>query len=401
MAAKSLPSPGEFEDADYLLTSNAEDISAQQADVDEQVNAIMSEVGSDKNDVTLHFQVMRVVKDKAEMRYLFKGFISDLPIMDRLRDEYADEKEGGKFLIQIYKNKKRYKRITVNVEAPRKPKEVLQPKNDTAEILRAIADQQASMHKQLVETLMQVAGKPATAQPSQMEMMLGMVALMKGMKEVVNVPAASAPSMDPAQYMDMFIRGMEMGKESGGGAGSSMTDVLRDAVKALPMLANMGPNKLGPSSPRPAFQPPTPSTPQFAPVNAPTNERHSPPTPTADDEVPDVNIHDAVVKQQIGLLVKKAEQDSDPALYADFIIDNVSEDIIKQYLLQDDLVNELGKIDPKVLQHREWFMELRDNIFQVLTAPEEDTDTTPHDPIESTDQLDADSDGAGGDTSNP
>ena len=131
---QQLPAP-EFEEADFIVTQSAEDMTLQQTDIDDQINGIMSEVGSDKNEVLFHFSVWRILKDQADKAFLFKGFLSDLPIMERLRDEY----EGGKFYVQIYRNKKRYRQITVSVEAPKKPKELSVQKSDTAEILRAIA----------------------------------------------------------------------------------------------------------------------------------------------------------------------------------------------------------------------------------------------------------------------
>jgi hypothetical protein len=388
--AKQLPSPAddEFSDADFLMTTNAEDVTLQQQDIDEQINSIMSEVGSDKNEVTFHFQVWRVLKDKADMAFLFKGFLSDLPIMERLRDEY----DGGKFHIQVYRNKKRYRRVSVTVEAPKKSYVPPAQKNETAEILRAIADQQSAMHKQLVDTLMQVAGKPATPQPSQMDMMMGMVALMKGMKDIVGAPAPApmVHDMNPDKYMDLFIRGMELGKDSGGSAsGSNLIDVLRDTVKALPTLASM----TQPTMPRPAPAPAPPST--VPRMDAPATPPVSPPAP--EDSM---TISDMIIKQNLGKLIEKAEADSDPTLYGDFIIDNVPEKMVREYILKENIVEELGKLDPRVLQHREWFLELRNHIYEVLTAPEEESDTAPHVRLDPVQQPSDDPHGDGGDTSN-
>ena len=368
--------PEMYEDGAFVVNQSAEDVSLQQADIDDQLNSIMSEVGSDKNEVTFHFQAWRIIKDAAEKAYLFKGYVSDLPIMERLRDEY----DGGKFYIQIYKNKKRYKQITVSVEAPKKQREIVQNKNDTAEILRAISEQQASMHKQMVETLMQIAGKPATPQPAQMDMMMQMVVLMKGMKDIVGGNQPVTHQSDPKEYIDVLLRGMEMGRENSS-SGSSMTDVLRDAVKAIPLLTQMN----SPAMPRQRPPQPAPSI--------------TPPVDTKEPETENVNMNDAMIKHYVGVLVQKAQQDSDPALYADFILDNAPDNIIEQYLMREDLIDTLNKIDPRVLTHKEWFMELRNHLHEALTAPDEDNDNMVHDPL-APQQSATDTLRSGGDSTN-
>jgi hypothetical protein len=87
-------------------------------------------------------------------------------------------------------------------------------------------------------------------------------------------------------------------------------------------------------------------------------------------------------------------------LYGDFIIDNVPEKMVREYILKENIVEELGKLDPRVLQHREWFLELRNHIYEVLTAPEEESDTDPHVRLEPTQQPSDDPHGDGGDASN-
>jgi hypothetical protein len=197
--------------------------------------------------------------------------------------------------------------------------------------------------------------------------------------------------MNPDKYMDLFIRGMELGKDSGGSAsGSNLIDVLRDTVKALPTLASM----TQPTMPRPAPAPAPPST--VPRMDAPAASPVSPPAP--EDSM---NISDMIIKQNLGKLIEKAESDSDPTLYGDFIIDNVPEKMVREYILKENIVEELGKLDPRVIQHREWFLELRNHIYEVLTAPEEESDTAPHVRLEPAQQPSDDPHGDGGDTSNP
>lgn len=342
----------EIEDGEVIITQTAEDMTLAQNDIDDQINSIFSEVGSDKNEVTFHFQVWRILKDKADMAFLFKGFISDLPIMERLRDEY----DGGKFFIQIYRNKKRYKRMTVTVEAPKKNAPAV-IKNEMADILKAIGDQQERQFAMLKETLLQIGGKQ-TAPVDPMTMMSSMLGAMLQMKNFVS--PAEQNSVSPDKMIEVLIKGMELGRDSSnGGNETNILDVVKETVKALPALATF---TQVPEKPRP--------------VQPPLNKN---PKQISNEPKPEVNKMQKIIAHNLNMLVEKAEKDSDPILYAEFILDNVPEEMIKQYILRDDLIEEMSKINPKVLDHRKWFTELRDHIHGVLTGEGEEDETVTHD----------------------
>ena len=73
------------------------------------------------------------------------------------------------------------------------------------------------------------------------------------------------------------------------------------------------------------------------------------------------------IKKYVGMLVERAERGSDPDLYADFVLDNVPENVIKEHLANENIIEELSKIDPRVAQHAEWFNSLRDSLVSALT----------------------------------
>lgn len=392
MVSKAL-SRDDFVDAEVIETQSAEDVSIQQADTDEQINSIFSEVGSDKNDVTFHFSVWRILKDQADMAFLFKGTPADLPLMERLRDEY----DGGKFHIQVYKNKKRYRRLTVTVETPKRTA-VSIVKNDMAELVREMGKQQQENFNMLKDTVLQMVGKPSTPQPSQMEMMTGMMMLMKNMKDFVSPAVHQPPAFDSEKMFDMFLKGMEMGRESNSDGETGLMGIAKELIKS-PLLGSLVqaantqpalPRRVNPSdNPTLARSPKV----EMGPTATPTG----PTVPTSPGDTN--NMQPNILKHYLNVLVQKAEKDSDPVLYAEFILDNVPQSMIEQNIMRDDLIEYASTIDPRVKQHAEWFMELRDHIHGVLTGEGEDTDTVPD--ADTTSHITDHSAGGGGDTPDP
>jgi hypothetical protein len=61
-------------------------------------------------------------------------------------------------------------------------------------------------------------------------------------------------------------------------------------------------------------------------------------------------------------------------LYAEFILDNVPQSMVEQNIMREDLIEYASSIDPRVKQHEQWFLELRDHIITVLTGPDEPED---------------------------
>lgn len=417
MTAKLL-TQDDFEDAQFVQTQIAEDISLQQEDIDNQINSIFSEVGIDKNDVHFHFQVWQLKENEADASYCFTGTVDDLPIMDRLRDEF----DGGKFRIQIYRNKKRFRRITVKIRPSKNVNVSRAIKNDMAEMLRVMGQQQQENFAMLKDTVLQMVGKPSTPQPSQMEMMTGMMMLMKSMKDFVSPPSA-APAFDPEKMFDMFLRGIEMGRETGGSSETGLMDIAKELIKSplLGELAKAGHMQAPPSLPRvPRIDPQAmasmgsersvmPNPVQIRPVGP------APPLTPSDSERPlspkpaqslasaplpeEPAMSNDVLKYYLDILIQKAGQDSDPVLYAELILDSVPLEIIENIIMRDDLIDYASSFDSRIKAHENWFLELRDHIRGALTDPgDEDDISSDESPV-----LNAanHSTGDGGDPPNP
>jgi len=128
-----------------------------------------------------------------------------------------------------------------------------------------------------------------------------------------------------------------------------MIDVVRDLLKS-PLVANVLQAATQPQpQPQPQMQPQNVaiSTAQPRPVTSPLPE-------------PDMK------STYINMLLQKARQGSSPELYADYILDNVSEDIIRTHLINPGVLESIEKDYPEVANHREWFNALQSAIIEVL-----------------------------------
>lgn len=361
---KLLSKPDESEITD-ILNAESEDISNIVDDIDAQLSSITSELGGDKLDVKFTVKVYRIVENRGELAWLFDCTPAELPILQKLRDEYS----GGRFECRIYRNNRIYKRIKVVVEQPSKPVAV-QSKNDMAEMLKEMGRQQQENFNMLKDTVLQMVGKPSTPPPSQIETMTLMMGLMKSMKDFATPQIPQTPAFDPEKMFDLFLKGMEMGRESGGGGETGLMDIAKELIKS-PLLGQLAQAATTlPQLPRPTIPAQNPTTPKIA-MQPQSQAQTQPKQPKQEGE----NMKNPVLKHYLNMLVQKAEKDSDPILYAEFILDNVPQSMVEQNIMRDDLIEYASTIDPRVKDYQEWFIDLRDHIISVLTSPDEEEET--------------------------
>lgn len=348
----SPPDSDEFPGALPPLDGTANDVTALMGDIDAQISAVTSEFDADENDVTLKIKFHRVHAQKGKRAWLFDILPSELPVMDRLRDNYGD----GTYEASVFKNGTLYRKFQFDIERPKFPVNE-QRQNGNSEIstvLAAIAQQNERQFQQLKELMMTKQVAPVTASFDPFAMMTSMMAAMAQMKNLVATPQQGGM----ADQMTLFLKGVEVAKELGGGGGEKgLMDILSDLIKS-PIVENAIASYASPVPTTPAL--PRPANPNQPQVTAQPTEGQK------------VNPQNIVVKQYINMLVDKAARQSDTDLYADFILDNVPENIIREHLAKETIIEDLSLIDPRVAQHAEWFKSLRDSIMVALTDDEND-----------------------------
>jgi len=345
-----------------VIDGAGEDVSELSNDDDNDLSSIFAEFGGAPDDKTYKMKVYRVIPDKAEMAWLFNCVPSELPIDNRLRDEY----KGGRFEIRIYEMRGgRFflkKRPHVLIEPPVKSVESVQ-QSDLASVLKALADNQERQFVMLKETMLQATGRQATP-TDPIAMMTSMMTAMSSMKEFISPPQPSNSLRDTIETLAAL---KELMPERGDRETNFM-DIIGKAMES-PILG-MAVQQLAKPQPVPqvTVQPPrVVNTPQPAPAVETTEA-------PAQQEISDMQYQQVV--QLLKLLVYKAAKNGDPALAAGNLIEELGPEFA-QNLLAPDAIDKAAMLNPEVNKYRPWFQELQMEIAEFL-KPDEFVPSTDH-----------------------
>lgn len=343
-------------------TSNIEELEGLQedaSDFDDYLERVFAEVGDDVRSTEFVLKVYQVLPNQGQLAWLFNCTPSELPILDRLRDDY----NGGQFEIRIYKNNRIFRRKTIIVKAPinKTPK----PDDSLAKLMvdgfnRIVDKLQTIPQQQGMGNMPQIIYDPAKV----LEAMAGM---MQGFQKM-NMQNQPAPA-DPNSSIELFVKGAELASKfannSGGGSESSMLDVLRDFLKS-PLLETMAEQQRANAQVRPTPRPRTanPTPPQYES----SVKVETPAMPTEDQQMYQMKMN------YINMLLRKAQQDSSPELYAEYILDNVPEEIVTEHFTGEGVIDEIIKMQPAASQYRHWFTQLRDALIDMMQPVGDDGD---------------------------
>jgi len=344
----------EYDDnGERIIEGESEDVTNLQENIDAQLSEMFEQFGGDENDAQFKINIYRVQEGRGELGYCFSCVPSELPILDKIRDDYG----AGKYEIRVYEktDKTRLKKRTkLVIEKTQKKPVVGIPQNNSGELKDVISAMMEMQQKQMEQfqqiMVMQRQQSVPVATPSvvnPMEMMTSMVTAMSQLNGLM-----------PKQEMDQFIKGIELAKEFGSdnnGAEKGLADVLITAAKEFaPPLLEMS-KMAAQNTPRPV---------QTRPVKTPVSNSTPPVTEQENDPM-------LMLKMQLNMLVNKAAADSDPALYADLILDAMPEEQIREFLGQPNLQEFLTNMNPQVSIYWPWFDALQREVMGALDAPVE------------------------------
>lgn len=326
---------------------------------------------------TATISVYRDSKGRAVGAYLFKCTPSEFSladVLDKLRDEY----DGGSFRIIIFANGQRVKNQLVEVEAPKKsafdfmrknePIAVAPPQNDLAhallQIQEAMRNQSDSMRDMMLtqqqentKMLLQVlAAKDNHAAPQQ----TSLAEMLQLLTVAQSIGGGKSDSISPDKMLEMFFEGMKQGREMGGGGESE--NVLTTAIKAFgPTIAEIT-SKMAQQQPQPQSMQqrrelpgPTPIRPESQVTNIEDRPAPEAPDPTA------------ALQPYIAMLVNAAQVDGDPEVYANLLLDQIPEQVLREYLESDiNYQMLLGYFPPESATCFPWFDSLRALVLEFL-----------------------------------
>lgn len=255
---------------------------------------------------------------------------------------------GGEYALTVFDSARRYvKRTTVAIAAPLKPPAPAAIESSGLEkIARTLAEQMQAQSQLLQALLLQGRTAPVADAATMRKQLLEEMQLMKGIM-------GSGQVLSPDKVLELVMKGMEIAKETGGGGDAGWTGI---AEKAIDVLGEPLAQLMSSSAMTPAAGAAAPGVPGG---NAPPPIQHQP------GVSPMVN---PMVKQYVSFLVRKAVAGADPTLYADLVLDNVPEAMVREFLADPDPVTKLAQFDARVARHAEWFRDLGQACLEALNA---------------------------------
>ena len=234
--------------------------------------------------------------------------------------------------------------------------ELIRPPQQSNDILLALIKSQGEML-----TAMMNRPAPATTPPMGVADFVALMTAMKGDKQ-------DSP-------IDVLLKGLSLGKEiAGDGGGDSMMTVASKGLEMIGELAKHPPQVTA----RPRANVKIGAIPPAELAGTiPAQPPKIQPTPASDTTMaPNILQQLQWLRQQLTALIYQANRGSDPSLYADVMLDNlppyITVDEINQHIGAPTAIDELAKIDARVLTFRDWFEEFRRAVIESLSAADEE-----------------------------
>lgn len=299
---------------------------------DEALAGVLASLGRDSDaSVGIYRQGPGGYRD---LTYLTECLPSEYSL-SRLQDEFG----GGVFRIHVRNGGKLVANKEVKVAPP--PNRQAPPVADVTAPLQKQLDNLAGIVGQLAQVVTQQQQRPASETQSRKEFFQEML-LMKQM-------FGGAPrERDP---FDMLTKMMTLQKELGGIFGGGGSDVepgsntlLLKAIETFgPILTQANQNKAVPTQPM---------------LHAPATDMQQAPSHSEEANM---------LKIYLNMLIAEAKNDIDPQAYALLITQKVARADIDGMLRPDDWFEKLSTFEPAITPFREWFADLRADVFELLT----------------------------------
>jgi hypothetical protein len=315
------------------IDGDFEDISALESDLDGQLDDIFSEFGGDESTEDYSLRIYRPQDKKGKLSYMFACTPLDLPILDRLRDEYG----GGSFQVRVLKNGKIFRRLSVLVEAPIKKN--IESNTDMVSMMGAMNQGFQRLGELLVNQ------KEIVPPANSMKDMLESMVLMK---EVMGSPIAPP---DPIKLLkdvlgiQKTLTGGQNDKET------NVNDVFLGLVEnVLPRLADVG----------------------LTENNVTSNVNETSTDDTTEGSVNTVKV--SPMKMHLVFLCAQAAKNRNPVIYAQMVLDNTPDnklDELIDFMEMDNAFDEMVIIHKGVSRYPEWFRNLKEAILSEIEVIEE------------------------------
>lgn len=246
-------------------------------------------------------------------------------LLSHLQQKYG----GGDYRILLYAKGKLRANKLETIATEKNIAETPHNMDGVAGILRSVMDTMEKQNRQIMELMSQ------RQNPQQMETdFLNKMLMYKQLFDRGDSGAGNGLSM--VRDTLGFIK--DMGVTIGGVAPERETGFLDVLDKATPLLAAAMTRG---NNPEPQYkQNPAPRNPQM--------------------------IQQMMIKAGVKQLLTAARKGSDPAIYAEMLLDQVPEETVKQFITAPDSFAKLCQIAPECAQFQTWFAELAEHVKALL-----------------------------------
>lgn len=335
-------------------------------EIQDDIVALFGQTGEDRWDIRVYRIVGNHKQGGGEL-YLFCVTPDELPIEDRIRDERG----GGAYRIRVFKNRRPFTNFRVDIEEQEKPPEQIKTGGGDASSIVAAINEANTRFMESMRTMLQPIAPAAGGTVSQFKEMVELFKLMQ--------PAAAAvPTIESS--LAILQQGIELGKSvAGGGSDTSALGVFAEIMKNPAIGTAIG-NLAMKAAPGPGATPGAHVAQQGGNGAATIQRTMQAAPPTMPSNVPmDQNAVTALINSHIAYLVSRAVNGSDPALYAEYVLDNLPGPTIEVLLASPNVIGELAQINGAVGNHVVWFQNLLNEIRAMVEAGTDDSANGPSD----------------------
>lgn len=364
-----------------------------ESDQDKNLDDVLAEFDKTDDDIVYTARINRVVgspRDGVKEPYLFSVDASLISgVRDRLRDVYGT----GTYRIRVYKNNKICRQLDYHIEAPKGGLDIkVANGSETALIIETMRENQKSMMEMMERLTGRNTPVLAVAPVDPFQQMERMSVIMKNLREADPPRQVSDTSLDTFMKAAEFTRDLQ-GDSSGSG---SWVDVLKAALSNPAIgetISAIAAQRNEQRNPRRMMR-----RPMVGNLPGPQNQmpQHQPPNnPQNGNEQNSGHALGKQLESNIRYLIGRAEQNRDPQLYAEWLLDNIDQDLIKKMVDDPNLLTQLEAGFPRLVQHREWFAALIEEVKSFIAGegqPESDDGD-----LQATEYPDGNARGQGGD----
>lgn len=333
MASRSRPAISDLRDAEFV-DAHAEDVTEQEEASKSEEQAIAAEMGDVEGDARIWFVAHKIVPESRDKIWCMEGTAADLPVTPKLQERFG----GGKYHVTIMRDSKYKKRVTLLVAEPRTP--VIPPTQSL----------QGTNDPRLMQLLERLVAQPAP-EPSKRLTPTEIIGLVTAGATVLATlkDLFQQPQTNQLEQIKHLVEITESLRSDSAGREPSMMEVIGNVLTNKDLLSNFS-GLL------------TPPNPQALPANP---QRQIPQQPTAPTPEQIQQAQMAQVKQQLAMLVGRAQKSSDPGLYAELIADNFDPGLVRQ-LAQPGAIDFIIALHPPCATFRPWFEQLLTELAEIV-----------------------------------